>query len=115
LTIHELRVQVSFQEALVASAAGFRLPVVPLDKALTEGDVVGVSHAMGIRVTTQRPGQPFGEAQLSVFSAVFGNQLRGAAVDRAGNVYQTFGNSQGNQNGQGQNNNNQGEVSRSRP
>lgn len=97
-------------------AAGFKLPVLSLNKGLTEGDVIGIAQAMGIRVTTQRPSHPFSDEQLAVFSEVFGGQLKGAAVDRKGNVFQAFGNDQGqNGNGQGQNNNNQGQdKSRSR-
>ncbi|HEX4826304.1 MAG TPA: hypothetical protein VFV19_18535 [Candidatus Polarisedimenticolaceae bacterium] len=97
-------------------AAGFKLPALALNKALTEGDVIGISNAMGIHVTTQRPSQPFGEQELTVFSAVFGQQLKGAAVDGHGIVYQVNGNSQGqNNNNQGQNNDHQGDKSPSHP
>src|SRR5262245_29869265 len=71
-------------------AAGFKLPVLPLDKGLTEGDVVGISGAMGLRVTTQHPTQAIGESQLTVFSTVFGAQLKGATVDGSGNVIQVL-------------------------
>jgi hypothetical protein len=98
-------------------AQGFRLPSLSLNKSLTEGDVVGISHALGIGVSTQRPSQPFGDAQLAVYSEVFGGQLKSASVGAGGNVFRAFGsNSQGQDgNNQGQNNNNQGQKSRSTP
>lgn len=50
-------------------AAGFNMPVLELDKALTEGDVVSIARALGLKVTTSRPASPLTEAQMTQFVA----------------------------------------------
>jgi hypothetical protein len=55
--------------------AGFELPVLALDKPLTEGDVTAISTALGLAVTSQRPAQPISESQLNMFITVFGSRI----------------------------------------
>jgi hypothetical protein len=55
--------------------AGYKLPALDLDSALTEGDVVGISNALGIRVTTSQPGALFSETQADSYFAAFSSEL----------------------------------------
>jgi hypothetical protein len=60
--------------------AGYKLPAVDLRAALTEGDVVGISTALGIRVTTTEPGAMFNSAQVESYFGAFSSELSTAAV-----------------------------------
>jgi hypothetical protein len=55
--------------------AGYKLPALDLDSALTEGDVVGISNALGIRVTTTQPGAVFTESQAEGYFAAFSSEI----------------------------------------
>lgn len=68
-------------------AAGFKLPKLGLDKSLTEGDMTSIANVVGITVTTSRPAQAVGEAQLNTFMSQFGSQL-GAAPLRGGTPFE---------------------------
>ena len=60
--------------------AGINLPKLALDKSLTEGDLMSISNALGVAVTTQRPSQLISESQLNTFMASFGTQLGARTV-----------------------------------
>jgi hypothetical protein len=70
--------------------AGYNLPDLVLDKSLTEGDMVSISNALGLGVTTQRPSQPISETQLHTFMASFGSRI-GAPPPGGGDQFQTYG------------------------
>ena len=55
--------------------AGYKLPALDLDSALTEGDVVGISNALGIRVTTTQPGAVFTQSQAEGYFAAFSSEI----------------------------------------
>src|SRR5258705_4705990 len=69
--------------------AGFNLPKLALDKSLTEGDMMSISNALGLTVTTQKPSQLISESQMSTFMSSFGSQF-GAKVGGAGFETQTL-------------------------
>lgn len=66
--------------------AGYTLPALDLDSALTEGDVVGISNALGIRVTTSQPGAPFSETQADGYFAAFSSELSSDVQPTAGDL-----------------------------
>jgi hypothetical protein len=82
--------------------AGYRLPALDLDSSLTEGDVVGISNALGIRVTTSQPGAPFGEAQADGYFAAFSTEL-GVNIDPTSDSDDVFGTDKLGNNGNGAN------------
>lgn len=59
-------------------AGGLSLPALDLRRVLTEGDVVRISEAIGIRVRTSRPQAPVTRRQLDAFSRTFADDLSGA-------------------------------------
>ena len=59
--------------------AGFDLPQLALDKALTEADLTAISSVLGVAVTTHRPTQPISESLVEVYFSVFAAQLRAPA------------------------------------
>jgi hypothetical protein len=74
-------------------SAGVDLPALDLNKALTEGDVASIAGALGLNVTTTRPGQPITEAKLGTFMEGFGPQIAAPSV-KGGSVqtpFQTLG------------------------
>ena len=56
-------------------AARYDLPLLDLDKTLTEGVVAAISNSVGIRVTTSNPGAKFDEGKVSSYMAAFGGDL----------------------------------------
>jgi hypothetical protein len=55
---------------------GIRLPAeLDMDARLTEGAVVSVSRAIGLRVTTSNPNTPFDESQVESFFFALGEQV----------------------------------------
>ncbi len=56
-------------------AAGYALPEMRYDSTLTEGTVVSIASALGLKVTTQRPQAPFTSVQVDAFLKSFGQQL----------------------------------------
>ena len=66
--------------------AGYQLPALDLDAALTEGDVVGISNVLGIRVTTSQPGAAFSETQADGYFAAFSSELSGNVQPSAGDL-----------------------------
>jgi hypothetical protein len=68
--------------------AGYKLPALNLDSALTEGDVVGISNALGIRVTTTQPGALFTESQADGYFAAFSSEI-GAVTPTSDDVFGT--------------------------
>jgi hypothetical protein len=69
--------------------AGYRLPAIDLGSVLTEGDVVGISNSLGIRVTTGQPDATFGETQVNNFFAAFSVELNTAADPSSGDEFGT--------------------------
>jgi hypothetical protein len=61
-------------------AAGYLLPNLAHSKTLTEGDIVSVSEALGLNVTTSRPSEAVNETQLSQFVSSFSTQLGATAL-----------------------------------
>ena len=58
-------------------SAGVRLPVnLDMDEALTEGDVVSISRAIGLRVTTSNPQTKFDANQVANFFLAVGEQIQ---------------------------------------
>jgi len=55
--------------------AGYVVPVLDLNKALTEGDVVAISKSFGIRVTTSTPDAAFDKGRVDTYLAIFGGDL----------------------------------------
>ena len=55
--------------------SGVRLSKLDLDKALTEGDIVSVGNALGIKVTTQNPTALSDRKQAESFVVAFGPEL----------------------------------------
>jgi hypothetical protein len=64
---------VSARAALQSS--GVVLPPLALDRALTEGDVVQIGGAVGLRVTTTQPAAAFDSGQVEAFLSVFAPKL----------------------------------------
>ena len=65
-------------------SVGIRLPEgMRLNARLTEGDVVSISRAAGLRVTTSNPNAPFNGEQVQSFMFALSNELAddGATVD----------------------------------
>ncbi len=57
-------------------SSGVRLPEkLRLDERLTEGDVVEISQAVGIRVSTNNPEAPFTEEQVDSYLQAFSAEL----------------------------------------
>ena len=69
----------SARASLVAS--GVVLPSLPLDKGLTEGDVVSIGGAVGVPVTTQNPSAAFDAAHIDKFISKFGETLASSGGD----------------------------------
>jgi len=69
--------------------AGYKLPALDLRSALTEGDVVGISNALGVRVTTSQPGALFDEAQADGYFAAFSSELGSNVTPSTGDVFGT--------------------------
>jgi hypothetical protein len=66
-------------------AVGIRLPAdLDMSARLTEGDVVNISRAIGLRVTTSNPTLPFDESQVQSFFFALGDQVE------AGSDYDTM-------------------------
>jgi hypothetical protein len=63
------------------TANGVVLPPLPLDKALTEGDVVRIGGALGVNVTTSSPSASFDASQVDGFISTFGKTLTGVGGD----------------------------------
>jgi hypothetical protein len=64
---------------LALAEVGVRLPEdLVYDDQLTEGDVIKLSRAMGLRVTTSRPDRYFDQKQVDLFFASFGDELSSA-------------------------------------
>lgn len=83
------------QAARTLRAAGYQLPNLPLDAALTEGAVTEIAIALGIKVTTRSPNAQFSGSQVDAFLTTFGPEIRGGCQPQGnGN-----GNGQGNGNG----------------
>ncbi len=62
-------------------AQGVRLPNLDLSKVLTEGDMVRISEAMGVRVKTQRPEAPVSQSQVNAYTKTFGADLTGIGTN----------------------------------
>ncbi len=65
-------------------SVGIRLPEgLRLDARLTEGDVVSISRAAGLRVTTSNPNAPFNDEQVQNFMLALSEEIAddGASVD----------------------------------
>jgi hypothetical protein len=57
-------------------SVGIRIPEqIRLDQRLTEGDVVEISRAIGLRVSTNNPEAPFTEEQVSNYVQAFSAEL----------------------------------------
>jgi hypothetical protein len=57
-------------------AVGIRLPAdLDMNARLTEGDVVSISRAIGLRVTTSNPSTPFDQSQVESFFFALGDQV----------------------------------------
>lgn len=82
-------------------SVGVRLPAgLTFDKQLTEADIVQLTRAAGLKVTTSRPEAPFGEQQVERLFLAFSDELGlddGAGGD--GSTRDAPGN--GNEQGQG--------------
>jgi hypothetical protein len=52
-----------------------------LSRELTEGDVVAVTRALGLNVTTRRPDAPFDRAQIDELLTVFSWELGASGAD----------------------------------
>jgi hypothetical protein len=67
-------------------SVGIRLPEgMRLEARLTEGDVVNISRAAGLRVTTSNPNAPFDSEQVQSFLFALSDEL----VDDGGNTVRT--------------------------
>ena len=67
--------------AAALRGAGIAVPSLDLGRALTEGDVVAIGSAAGLRVTTANPGAPFTSGQVDQFLVSFGSELGTSAGD----------------------------------
>jgi hypothetical protein len=57
-------------------SVGVRIPEeIKLDQRLTEGDVVEISRAVGLRVSTNNPESPFTEEQVNSYLQAFSAEL----------------------------------------
>lgn len=56
-------------------SSGAVLPPLSLDRTLTEGAVVQIGDALGLKVTTTHPTAPFDSGQVDAFLSVFAKQL----------------------------------------
>lgn len=76
-------------------SVGIRLPEgLRLNARLTEGDVVSISRAAGLRVTTSNPNAPFNDEQVQSFLIALNDEMAdsGATVD----TVRPFGEGNGN-------------------
>lgn len=53
--------------AIALRAAGINVPALPSSRTLTEADVVAVSRALGVRVSSTNPAAPFTRTQAQAF------------------------------------------------
>ena len=91
-TVGDFLVEIAKAKILTASdpasakasliGAGVVLPPTDLAKPLTEGDVVEIGGAVGVRVTTTTPTAPFGSEQVTGFISTFGRDLSSSGDDR---------------------------------
>ena len=65
-------------------SAGVVLPALPLQKNLTEGDMQSISTALGLKVTTMKPGSAISETQMGTYLASFGGQIKVGNVKGSG-------------------------------
>jgi hypothetical protein len=79
----------------VASASlradGFAVPARGLEDPLTEGLMVDVAGAFGVKVTTASPTALIDEAQVDSFMAAFSTELSGAIDPATGDAMDTDG------------------------
>ncbi|HEX4826043.1 MAG TPA: hypothetical protein VFV19_17225 [Candidatus Polarisedimenticolaceae bacterium] len=75
--------------------AGYTLPALSLDKALTEGDVASIAGALGLNVTTTRPGNVVTDTQVNSFMTGFSAQLQTGAKAGSPTPYQIDGSGTG--------------------
>ena len=57
---------------------GIRVGNLDLDKGLTQGDVVLISNAAGLPMSTSTPEAPFNNEQMGIFISTFGPELDGS-------------------------------------
>src|SRR5262245_26719459 len=72
-------------------SAGFALPTLGLDKALTEGDVASIAGALGLKVTTTHPTSVVNDTQMDSFVSTFSAQLQTGAKAPSQDPYQING------------------------
>jgi hypothetical protein len=58
-----------------------------LSRELTEGDVVAITRALGLKVTTRRPDAPFDRAQVDELLTYFSTELGATASDPGATTY----------------------------
>lgn len=78
------------QAAESLRAAGYAVPSLPLDRALTEGSVVAIATSLGLNVSTSSPSAPFTSSQVDAFVRSFGAEL-GATNPAPGGPIQADG------------------------
>lgn len=91
VTVGQFLVEIAKAKSLVATdgnsavsalrGAGVSVPAIDLGKTLTEGDVVAIGSAAGLRFTTSNPGAPFTSGQVDQFLVSFGSELGTSAGD----------------------------------
>ena len=62
-------------------AAGINVAKIDVNKTLTQGDVVAISNAAGLRMTTSTPEAPFTNEQMGNFISSFSLDLGGNRAD----------------------------------
>jgi hypothetical protein len=58
-------------------SSGVALPALDLTKALTEGDVVAIGSAVGVKTTSQTPDALFTRSRAQTFLSTFGSEIAG--------------------------------------
>jgi len=71
--------------------AGYSLPSLGLDKALTEGDVASIAGVLGLKVTTNHPQSAVNDTQLDSFVTTFDAQLQAGSKTPNPSPYQIDG------------------------
>jgi hypothetical protein len=56
-------------------SAGINVSEIDVNKVLTQGDVVAISNASGLRMTTSTPGATFSNEQMNNFIGSFAKQM----------------------------------------
>ena len=82
--LRHLQVSDGPSAAAALRSSGVAVPQLDLARALTEADVVAIGRALGIRLTTTRPGDRFDAPRVASFLATFRAEIGGPGNEARG-------------------------------